>query len=458
MLVARAELSDGCVRDVRILDDAIVAVAERLRPRLDENVIDAGMCAVLPGLHDHHLHLRALAAATTSLDLTTVGDAEALRSTLNSACAQLPPGAWLRAVGYHESIAGDLDRGRLDELAAPDTPIRVQHRTGMLWIFNSAAMAASGLDVTDAPGVDRENGRLWRRDDLVRRTSVLAPDQLAGLGSRASALGVTGFTDATPNGSSTDARDLARDLRAAGVAQRLHLMGPVGAIAPAAAHASLGPVKVLLDDAALPTVDELTETVRAAHAEARGVAFHCVTRVQLVVAIVALDSGGRRPGDRIEHGSVIPPELIADLCRLGVTVVTQPHFVAERGDDYRRDVDPEDRDSLYRVRSLLDAGIPVAAGTDAPFGTFDPWASMAAARERRTQTGHELGAAERIEFAAAMRLYLGRPDDPALPRPIAVGEPADLCVLSVPWRALPDALRERPVGHTFVAGEQVYER
>ena len=234
-------------------------------------------------------------------------------------------------------------------------------------------------------------------------------------------------------------------------------MAPAGASAPDAAGAVLGPVKVLLDDDALPTLEELESTARAAHAEDRAIAFHCVTRLQLVVAIAALDAAGARPGDRIEHGSVIPAELIAPLQRLAVTVVTQPHFVAERGDDYLREVDAVDRDSLYRVQSLVAAGIPVAAGTDAPFGGFDPWASMAAAVERRTRNGRDIGAGERIDTRAAVDLYLGSAGAPATPRTIAVGQPADLCLLGVPWRALPSALRDAPVQRTYVAGTPVYE-
>jgi hypothetical protein len=328
----------------------------------------------------------------------------------------------------------------------------VQHRSGALWVLNSAAMAATSLDTSEEHGVDRQSGHLWRRDDLLSRLSALDPDQLTRLGRIAATRGITGFTDATPNGAPTQALDLARDLRAAGVAQTLHLMGPVGALAPNVERATLGPVKVLLDDDALPPLDELTDTIRAAHGEQRCVAIHCVTRVQLVLAVAALEDAGAQRGDRIEHGSVIPAELIGELARLGVTVVTQPHFVAERGDDYRRDVDPDDLGSLYRIRSLLEGGILVAAGTDAPFGSLDPWPSIAAAVDRRTRDGHPLGPDEAVDLTAALRLYLGRPDAPGEARTIEVGAPADLCVLAVPWRDLPRAPSDVPVQHTLIAG------
>ena len=63
-----------------------------------------------------------------------------------------------------------------------------------------------------------------------------------------------------------------------------------------------------------------------------------MTDSQLVVTIAALREAGGHPGDRIEHAAVVPDDCIADLAELGVTVVTQPNFVAERGDEYRAEV------------------------------------------------------------------------------------------------------------------------
>jgi predicted amidohydrolase YtcJ len=122
-----------------------------------------------------------------------------------------------------------------------------------------------------------------------------------------------------------------------------------------------------------------------------------------------------------------------------LTVVTQPNFVAERGDAYLDEVDPGDQPWLYRIGGLLDAGVAVAAGTDAPFGDPDPWRAMVAAVERRTTTGNVLGRSERVSPEAALALFSGDLDRPGRPRPIAVGARADLCVLAVPW---PEARRQ----------------
>ncbi|MBX6389155.1 MAG: amidohydrolase family protein, partial [Frankia sp.] len=234
--------------------------------------------------------------------------------------------------------------------------------------------------------------------------------------------------------------------------------GMAGPAAAGRAAIGVGPVKILLDDDQPTGPDEVADTVRAAREWGRRVAFHCVTRVQLVIALAALDAaGGALPGDRIEHAAVLPPDLVELVRAASLTVVTQPHFVAERGDAYLADVDPDDLPWLYRCAGLIAAGVPVAAGTDAPFGGADPWASMRAAVRRRTPSGQLLGPAEALPAARALGLYLG---DAATaggpPRRVAPGAPADLCLLDVPGRAVLADLDPGPAVLTVAAGRVIH--
>jgi Amidohydrolase family len=276
---------------------------------------------------------------------------------------------------------------------------------------------------------------------------------LAAVSARGAALGVTGFTDATPGASGRDVAGLAAAMAAGTVVQRLHCMAPADVSVapwPASGRFSLGPVKIMLDDDTLPPLDDLADQVRQAHAAGRPVAVHCVTRVQLVLTLAALDVAGRLPGDRIEHGAVIPAEMVADL--RGLTVVSQPHFVAERGEQYVRDVPPEDLPDLWRLRSLIDAGVAVAGGSDAPFGGADPWQVMRAATRRPAA----LGPGEAVDPATAIRLFLGDPAAPAVPRPIAPGHLADLILLRCPTRQAVRSLASDLVAATLIAGELVH--
>ncbi|MFD4561210.1 amidohydrolase family protein [Streptomyces sp. NPDC058469] len=413
MLIRNVEVEDHkAVVDVRIEDGHIAEIGPGQTGPGD---VDGRGAALLPGLHDHHVHLAALAAEAASVRVgpTDVRDRTAFAAALVSG----PVGEWVRAVGYHESVAGELDRWVLDALA-PDRPVRVQHRTGALWVWNSAALRAVGLD---------GDGRFWREDERLRGFVPPVRLDLEGVGRRAAALGVTGFTNADPH----PASGLTQMLSV--LPQRLLVMGVNE------------PVKLMLDDPTLPTPAQLARTI--GEIRPRPVAVHCVTRVQLLVTLVALDEAGPADGDRIEHGSVIPAETIPWLRRLGVTVVTQPHFPVERGAAYATDVDADDRPHLYRCRTLIEAGVPLAAGTDAPYGTPDPWAVMRAATERDD--------GERLQPEAALRLFTGEPQHPARRRRLTVGSAADLCLLHVPLREALRSLSGGLVRAAFVAGRPI---
>ena len=433
---------------------AVGAGAGRGRPG---EPVDARGGALLPGLHDHHVHLRSLAAAAGSVAAgpPEVTDRAGLVAALRKGReqARATGRGWVRAVGYHESVAGPLDRRDIDA-AVPDMPVRVQDRSGAVWIVNSPGAAVLGLDGVDEPGVDRDaggvvTGRLFRMDDWLRsRTAgdggaeeTLAAG-LAEVGRAAAANGVTGFTDATPG---LTPGDLAfwRRLAGAGVLdQRLTVMWSLdprlgaGAGNDSAGGPAPGPVKFLLDDADLPVPDVLAGELSAAHRAGRAVALHCVTRAQAVVAVAALERAGPHPGDRIEHGSLIPAELIPALRRAGTTVVTNPSLVRERGDRYLADVDADDRPDLYRLASLARGGVAVAGGTDAPFGNPDPWVSIRAAVERRTRGGLPLGPGEAVPVARAVGLFTGPAGAPGRPGRVVAGAAADLCLLDRPWAAL----------------------
>ncbi|EIV92227.1 amidohydrolase family protein [Frankia sp. QA3] len=455
------------VADVRVLGGLIVEVsADPLRPRPGESVIDAAGGALLPGLHDHHVHLLSLAASASSVRVgpPEVVDVAGLRAALRAAPGA-GPARWVRAVGYHPSVAGDLDRHALDALV-PDRPVRVQHRGGALWVFNSPALRLAGIDGCDLPGVERDataapTGRLWRMDGWLRRHAAVPPVavDLAAVGRAAAAAGITGFTDATPGRSAEHHRTLAAAAARGELPQRLTLMRPepqpTPDDAPAGDRVVGGPVKVILDDDTLPDLDALAARFAAAHRAGHPVAVHCVTRVQTVLTLAALATVGPRRGDRLEHGAVVPPELYGQLRRAGLIVVTQPNFIAERGDHYLVDVTDEDPASLYPAASLVRAGIGLAAGTDAPFGHPDPWRAIGAAVARRTAAGIVLGADERLDPPAALALFLGDPADPTRLRRVRVGAPADLCLLHRPLRV---ALRDpcaAQVRQTIIAGVPV---
>ncbi len=466
MLIRDAEI-EGRRTDLRCRDGRIQEIAPRLPPGpSSEHEIDARGGALLPGLHDHHLHLLALAAALDSVVCgpPAVADRETLRARLQAARPSRE--GWLRGTGYHESVAGVLDRQALDALR-DDVPVRIQHRSGSMWLLNSAAIRALDLDrLGRGPeGVERDaagapTGRLFRLDGWLReRLPSGSRPSLAAVGAELVRCGVTGVTDATPTTGPEERAWLESAQRSGDLPQHILLMGPLDLTKASRSEGTrigIGARKRLLDEPALPDLAELIDWIAAAHARSRPVAFHAVTRTELLFALAALEAAGPLSGDRIEHASVAPAETLSRIRALGLTVVTQPNFVAERGDAYRREVDPLDLPSLYRLRSWLEAGVPLGGGTDAPFGGFDPWRAMRAAVDRQTLAGAVLGPDERITPEAALALFTTGSQRPGGPvRRVAVGRPADLCLLDRPWaEARQDLSRER-VRATFIEGERI---
>jgi predicted amidohydrolase YtcJ len=421
---------DGVIVDVRVsvrIDD----VADTLAPRPGEDVLDAAGGTVLPGLHDHHVHLHSAAAAETSIRVgpPQIRDRAGLATAL--ACAEAGEDGWIRAVGYHDSVAGPLDRAALDALV-PTVPLRVQHRSGVLWILNSAGLAGIGL-------AGHPDGRLRSTDSWSAALSR-SETNLNDLSGRLCRYGVTGITDATPD---LDIADIVR-------LSELHRHGELGQ------HVHcLAPGKRILHDDDL-NLEQLAGWIAERHRDGGPVAIHCVTAAQLLVTIAALREAGTHPGDRIEHAAVVPSDCLADVAGLAVTVVTQPNFVAERGDQYLNEIPAAEHDQLWRVASLLRAGVPVAFSTDMPFGDGDPWAAMRAAVHRTTPSEAVLGIDECISARTALTMFLGRPDQPTQPRAVEPGEPADLCVLSVPPETALAELDAGMVAATVIGGEIAY--
>ena len=454
MLIRGAEVWGHGQADVRLVGETIAALGG-LEPLAGEPVIEAAGGALLPGLHDHHIHLAALAAARESVRCgpPEVRNPDDLARTLSRSGE-----GWLRGVGYHESVAGMLEAAMLDRWV-PDRPVRVQHRSGRMWFLNTLALDLL-LETEAAPaGLDRATGRLFDEDRWLRRALGGRFPALGAVSAELAASGVTGLSDMSPANDGGVAQSLAGELEARRLVQDCVLAGTLALDqAPLPAGLALGPAKLHLHDAALPDPAAAVGFVAAAHAQGRPVAVHCTTEAELVFALSAIAEAGPRQGDRIEHAGIAPDHLVEEVARLRLHVVTQPHFIAERGDRYLLEVEPADRPFLYRARAFLDAGVTLAAGSDAPFGSADPWAAMRAAVSRQTAGGAFVGAEEALTAEEALALYFADPLDLATERRIAPGAAADLCLLRLPWRQARSRLLADDVGLTLVKGRIVHQR
>jgi predicted amidohydrolase YtcJ len=423
--------------------------------------IDARGGALLPGLHDHHIHLFSLAAARASIFCgpPQIGEPRQLRSQLQSAAKAAGNSGWLRGIGYHESVAGNIDRDWLDGVL-DDQPIRIQHRSGRLWILNSAALARLG-ELSDSPLESirgRFTGRLYDADVWLRGRLNGQYPSIAELCSTLVGYGLTGLTDASVSNDPRVLQHLQQEATRGHLPLRLLLMGDASLSAVVgAATIEVGALKLHLHDHALPDLHGTARAIAQAHEAGRVAAFHCVTEAELAFAIAALDEAGVKSGDRIEHAASTSPALVSAVAERGLTVVTQPHFILERGDQYRRDIPLAEQAWLYRCATWLSTGVALGGGSDAPYGSANPWVAMQAAVERSTRDGALMAEEERLTPEQALALYLSPAHTPGMhPRRVAVGEPADLCLLDRPWSRARLRLSDVRVAATVRAGKCVW--
>lgn len=447
--------------DVLISDGRITAIGSALQAP-DAERFNAQGGALLPGLKDHHMHLAALAVARHSVDCSPAGlaDAKALSTRLRSAA---PVAGWLRGIAYHPVVAGDIDAVWLDRWG-PEVPIRIQHQGGRLWVFNSLALER--LQVTAQDPLEREQGRLtgrlyegdlWLRGRMQALGESVLPD-LHALSRELAAYGIVGLTDTTPGNNPDSLQWLASAQLRGELLQDVLMMGDASLHGlQGRENVTIGALKFHLLESRLPEMDSVIRAIKDAHAAGRNVAFHCVTRAELGFALAALETATVLPGDRIEHASVTPDEWLAVIRELGVWVVTQPGFIYERGDQYLREVDAQDQRWLYRLKAFLDAGVPLAGSSDAPYSHANPWVAMQAAVQRHSRQGQPLAENEALTPEQALALYLGPLSAPgSQPSGIAVGGVADLCLLSSSWKRARQRLSEVSVQMTLKSGRVLF--
>jgi hypothetical protein len=443
---------------------ASAAIRALAGPRTE--VIDCRGATVLPGLIDPHLHLYALAARDQHLDCAPFTRVLHLLAAVQGRARTLEPGAWVRGEGLDEATLDRLPTARELDVAAPRNPVRLRHRSRHASVLSGRGLRLLGVGGRSArgvvsgiePAVGRVVGPLPRAE--LASGFARAARQLAEVG-------LTTVADATPRTWSSLA-SLRRAMADGSFPLRVHAMRRLGARAwepwgrlrPAA-------VKLMVEEGPggmAPSPAILARRIGRAAASGAQVAVHCVGSSTLLAALAGFAAlpvvhrRGRR--HRLEHVAECPPPLVARIRALDLTVVTNPSFVRLRGDVYRRETPEVAQAWLYRARTLAAAGVPLAAASDAPVAPPSPWIGMAAARTRRTASGHVLGGRERVGAPAALALftrgaaYALRAD--TLGRLVS-GGPADLIVVTPdPLVASPDETLGMRVGLTMVAGEVVW--
>jgi len=173
------------------------------------------------------------------------------------------------------------------------------------------------------------------------------------------------------------------------------------------------------------------------------------------------------PPPRIEHAQHLGPRTAERMARVGAIASMQPvHLVADAPWLERR-LGPERAARAYAVRTLADAGVPLAFGSEWTVAPLDPLVGIRAAVERRGIDGEVFGADQSIGWKQALDGYTrgaaaaaGFRDHTGV---LAPGASADFVVLEEEgapgtYEESYEGLGGARVAHTFVGGAQVFPR
>ncbi|MEM7078630.1 MAG: amidohydrolase [Pseudomonadota bacterium] len=167
---------------------------------------------------------------------------------------------------------------------------------------------------------------------------------------------------------------------------------------------------------------------------------------------------------RVEHAQHVYPEDITRFARLGVIAAVQGvHCTSDGPWIPTRLGMPRTRITSYRWRDMLDGGVRINNGTDAPVESLNPFASLQASVTRRMNGGARFFPEQAMTRMEALKSYTLDNAYSAFEEThkgsISPGKLADLVVLSADYLSVPaDEIGALQAVMTIVGGDIRYRR
>ncbi|MFL6583702.1 MAG: amidohydrolase [Chthoniobacterales bacterium] len=476
--------------------------------------MDVGGKTIVPGFIDAHshpaiagrMHLRQV-----DCDLRTIG---AIQSAIRERAAKSAPGEWVLGFKYDDTKTSDGRPLTTEDLDAggPNHPVYIQHRGGHTAYANSLAFKLAGVsyDTPDPqggkfdrdPATKRLTGRVAERatevfDKLIPE-NYSREDYREGvklIARMLSRVGITSVHDAY--GSHDDLRAY-QDARDAGeLSVRVYcLIGyrEIDRMLAAGIRTGfgdewvrVGAMKMTADGSIsertarlsqpyvgrpndfgieVMTEDELYTNAKKAHESDWQIGVHAngdvaIDTVLRVYERLQRERPRRDPRFRLEHCTVINDSLVQRIKNLGAIptpFATYPYYHGEK----MREYGGERLNHMFALRSFLDAGIPVAPGSDYPPGPFEPMMALQSAVTRTDMKGNVWGPEQRITVEQALRVQTLHGAyasfEERIKGSITREKFADLVVLGRdPLREPTSSLIDIPIERTMVGGRWVFQ-
>jgi predicted amidohydrolase YtcJ len=502
-----AALAVGGHKIVAAGDDATVLRLKQPGTKL----VDLKGAFVMPGFNDAHVHLASAGQTKLSVDLNGCTSLADLLRRVGVAAHQALPGQWLLGGGWDHTLWTNQTlptRQDLD-LVTAGHPALFDRVDGHIAVANSAALGiadvarqtpnpAGGQFDRDAngdlTGIVRESPAedLIQKHipppspDLRRRAILLAVKD-------ASAHGVTSVQDNSDWEDFLIYQQLEREgLLTVRISEWLRFDDPVDLLLK---HKSAQPaddrmlhtgmLKGFMDgslgsrtaallspyaddpaNSGLPRYEQARLNAMTKERAAAGfqIGFHAIGDRAVEIALNALANGGPAMRNRIEHSQVVQPQDISRYKSLGIVASMQPsHLLTDMNWAGAR-LGPQRAHFAYAWKAFLDAGVPLAFGTDYPVEPITPFRGVYAGVTRSNEAGNKsyfpedklqigevlFAYTQGSAYAEFSDLYKGR---------LAPGYVADFVVLDRDLTAIPaPEILTTQVLRTVVDGRVVYER
>ena len=480
-------------------------------------VVDLKGRLVVPGFNDAHVHFLDGGFGLLSVDLRPARDEADFAKRLGDYAKTLPKGTWILQGNWdHQAWPSKaLPTRQLIDAVTSEHPVFVGRLDGHMALANSLALRLAGVTrdtrdpeggtiVRDASGEptgilkDNASGIVFRVVPEASREMNLRAARAAL--KEAARVGVTTIQD----NSAVDALPTYQQLRAQGeLTARMYVWRYAAAsLAPLLAAGvrtglgdewiRLGALKILSDGSIgsataalfepfvsnpaskgllLHTPEELGRMVDEADAAGFQLAVHAIgDRANSLVldafARAAAAYGARDRRFRIEHAQHVRAADIPRFKALGVIASVQPSHCIDDARFVENHVGKGRLPDAYRWKSFLDAGVPLAFGTDWFVEPLDPRLGLYAAVTREFPEGGPAGGfqpQEKITLEQALDAYtrgsayaeFAEADKGEL----SPGKLADLVVFEADlFRIPPRQILTTPVDLTVVGGRVVFER
>ena len=508
-LAVRGGLIDAVGRSEEILD--------RAGPRTRR--IDLKGKLVVPGLIDAHGHIGSLGERLASLDLRGIASVQEITRLVAARAAALPPGEWVTGGGWDQNLwpGEKFPDHRPLTAAVPDRPVWLTRVDGHAGWANLKALQAAGI-TRQTP--DPAGGHILK-DARGEPTGVLI-DNAADLVSRAqpaptrdrikSWIGLAlrrcaeaGLTEIHDAGVSEEEAAAFRELADhGGLPLRVYLMWsgmggqPLGrllATPPLVGYKdrlTLRAVKLMIDGAMgsrgavffedyaddpgnrglfVMTPEAIEKAATLALEKGYQVCTHAIGDRGIHLTLDAYEKalaalpGASDPRPRIEHLQAVAHEDVPRLKRLGVIASMQPSHATSDMYWAEERIGEERGKGLYAWRWVLDAGVPIAAGSDFPVDPERPLVGLHSAVTRQDLKNWPEGGwhpGQKMTLEEALRAYTAGAAYAAFEETtkgrITPGFWADLTVISRDLRNIPPAeIPDAGIAYTIVGGKVVYD-